>query len=100
MADYFDVDPAATAPCICACCGHDVEGEPGCQCPECPKCGEQGNPACYGAANGAQGHGLKFTKAQLAGQAKRQEQDKTDAEQFHEQLEDEELARKLLAGCR
>ena len=30
-------------PCFCSICLHDVED---CVCPECPVCGEQGNPKC------------------------------------------------------
>jgi hypothetical protein len=39
-----------------------------CICPECPKCGEFGDPACYavrGKRNRGKRHGLKLNKAQL-----------------------------------
>lgn len=45
----------------CECCGHDCDD---CICPECPKCGEVGNPNCY------KKHGLKKNVAQLMGISK------------------------------
>jgi hypothetical protein len=102
MADYFDVDPAATQLCICACCGWDVESEQGCQCPECPTCGEQGNPRCYessqdpdGSSN-PDGHNMDYNDIQQYGVRKRQEMDAAERKQAEEQMEEEERARKLL----
>jgi len=45
----------------CEVCGGDVEkdGEGGCICPECPQCGEVGDPKCY------KEHGLERTDAQI-----------------------------------
>ena len=41
---------------ICAVCGND----PGdCVCPECPVCGDAGNPDCY------PGHGLERSEEQI-----------------------------------
>jgi hypothetical protein len=57
---FGDEDP-------CECCGHDTTD---CICPECPVCGEQGNPACYALGLNPKDHGLKFNKEQLIGQAK------------------------------
>lgn len=38
----FEYDPP------CDICGKDPGGGPfGCECPECPICGEIGNPKCY-----------------------------------------------------
>jgi hypothetical protein len=42
----------------CLCCGGDPAG---CDCPECPVCGEAGNPECYVA------HGLAYSEAQTRG---------------------------------
>lgn len=39
----------------CAVCGQDVDV---CPCPECPTCGEYGNPQCYHE------HGLKLNREQ------------------------------------
>lgn len=53
MNDYpaeFDNENACE---VCGKCAED------CICPECPVCGEQGNPACYDA------HGLERTEAQV-----------------------------------
>lgn len=44
----------------CECCGNAVDD---CICPECPRCQEVGNPACY------KDHGLSYNAEQLAGQA-------------------------------
>lgn len=33
-------------PCFCEMCGRSVDNDE-CICPECPKCGEIGNPDCY-----------------------------------------------------
>ena len=49
--DYLD------APCTV--CGAAPED---CVCPECPKCGAAGDPACYAAG----GHGLERTEEQIA----------------------------------
>lgn len=50
----------------CAVCGLD----PGlCVCPECPTCGEQGNPACYAEDDLNRGHGLELTEKQIAAKA-------------------------------
>lgn len=40
----------------CECCGNECSD---CICPECPKCGEAGNPECYPA------HGLEYTEEQI-----------------------------------
>ena len=43
---------------ICEVCGRTPES---CVCPECPTCGEIGNPRCY------QEHGLERTEEQVQG---------------------------------
>jgi len=53
--------PVDEAP--CEVCGCDAEA---CLCPECPCCGETGNPACYAVAGGTGGHGLERTREQAA----------------------------------
>lgn len=52
----------------CEVCGGDVDSDK-CICPECPKCGEQGNPACYDIVIGQpeKEHGMKRNKAQIVG---------------------------------
>lgn len=50
-----DIDPSEGP---CQVCGHSVDD---CICPECPHCGEHGNPYCY------DGHGLVRTQAQIDG---------------------------------
>jgi hypothetical protein len=98
MADYFDVDPAATAPCICRCCGYDVEGEPGCQCPACHQCGAKGDPGCYGRLEGVPDHNMEFNEIQSYGLAKRRDMDREDQKQAQAQVDDERRARELLAA--
>lgn len=48
-----DIDPPEQP---CEVCGHEA-GD--CICPECPRCGEFGNPRCYDA------HGLERTAEQI-----------------------------------
>jgi hypothetical protein len=50
------IDEAAGMDQPCAVCCMDVAD---CCCPECPNCGEQGNPKCY------KEHGLKLNKEQV-----------------------------------
>lgn len=95
MAEYFDVDPAARAPCICACCGWDVESKQGCQCPECHECGEQGNPRCYEDPC-CGGHNMEYNEIQKYGMAKRREMDEQDRKQAQAQMEDEQRAKELV----
>lgn len=45
----------------CETCGHNVDS---CFCPDCPVCGEAGNPYCY-----EHGH-LHYTREQLIGQTR------------------------------
>ena len=51
----------------CECCGCDPAD---CLCPECPVCGEQGNPACYLVQGGEKNHNLEYNTEQLIGQCK------------------------------
>jgi len=43
-------------PYFCEVCGNDADND--CICPECPECGDYGNPECY------QKHGLVLNKYQ------------------------------------
>jgi len=48
----------------CAVCGRDPST---CLCPECPVCGEVGNPACYVGNDLVDGdHGIAETDEQIA----------------------------------
>jgi hypothetical protein len=51
-----DIDNAFGGEAPCEVCGLWCDD---CICPECPDCGEQGNPHCY------EGHGLVRTQAQI-----------------------------------
>ena len=62
----------------CQCCGHDPAD---CICPECPICGEQGNPDCYKNHK----HKIAFNREQLIGQAKMR------IRELREKLQDEEM---------
>lgn len=66
--------PGDQHPGPCLVCGGDPEGdiskEGACVCPECPQCGEVGNPVCYDA------HGLTKTAAQIAAAAKAEQEQK------------------------
>jgi hypothetical protein len=58
------IDEAAGVDKPCAVCAMDVAD---CVCPECPVCGEQGNPSCYairGRKKADKRHGLKLNKDQ------------------------------------
>lgn len=71
----------------CECCGHDTTD---CICPECPKCGEQGNPKCYessiqGKSYNRGGHDLEYNREQRIGQSKMR------IAALKEQIQDEEL---------
>jgi hypothetical protein len=63
----------------CQCCGMDPAD---CICPECPHCGEQGNPKCYGQDGTA--HGLIYNRDQLMGQSRMR------IAMLKEQIQDEE----------
>src|SRR5215467_14132786 len=52
---------------LCECCGR-LKGDT-CICFTCLTCGERGNKECYRMPDGAEGHGLRWQKAQLIGQA-------------------------------
>jgi hypothetical protein len=54
------IDEAAGVDQPCGVCAMDPAD---CCCPECPKCGEQGNPACY-TINGDARHSLTLNKEQ------------------------------------
>lgn len=83
----------------CECCGKMVDD---CICPECPKCGEYGNPDCYtslGNFKAPKGHGMEYNDEQLAGQAEleeyyREERKREDA-MYQEYLKDEQHFGKL-----
>lgn len=68
----------------CDGCGESVDN---CICPECPKCGEQGNPTCYTE------HGLRYNKKQRMGQSKLKiaslRENIADEEQYLAWLEDQ-----------
>lgn len=51
------IDEAMGAECPCEMCGRWADD---CLCPECPKCGEYGNPHCY------REHGLVCSAIQIA----------------------------------
>lgn len=61
-----DIDPPDRP---CDVCGRDPSGD--CLCPECPVCGDTGNPKCYdgGPAFGDESHGLVRTPEQIASRA-------------------------------
>lgn len=66
----------------CACCGRDPAE---CICPECPDCGEHGNPRCY------EEHTLaEFSVQQLIGQAR------VRISWIRDQLAEEEMALQML----
>jgi hypothetical protein len=65
---------------ICEVCGY---GDTKCVCPECPKCGETGNPACYG---GEPGHEMLKSRVQEIGYAKRQIQELKERIAEHERF--------------
>lgn len=78
----------------CECCGKMVDD---CICPECPKCGEYGNPDCYTPLDNfkaPKGHGMEYTDEQLAGQAELEEHYKAERERddamYEEYKKDEE----------
>jgi hypothetical protein len=48
----------------CECCGMDHAD---CCCPECPVCGEAGNPNCYTDHGEEKNHGLEYSTLQLIG---------------------------------
>jgi len=82
----------------CQCCGHDPAD---CICPVCPHCEEQGNPKCYEPVRVGEprpskggrviitpsigGHGLKYNREQLMGQARMR------IHELREKLQDEEM---------
>jgi hypothetical protein len=75
----------------CECCGRDPAE---CICPECPICGEQGNPECYrkkvsitdeGRVLEGKGHGLEYNREQRIGQSKMR------IAALKEQIQDEEM---------
>jgi hypothetical protein len=59
----------------CECCGHDPED---CICPGCMYCEQVGNPQCYHGSKFGGGHDMRYSKAQLIGQAKRKISDLED----------------------
>jgi hypothetical protein len=61
------IDEAAGVDQPCAVCAMDVAD---CCCPECPVCGENGNPQCYETSNGDKRHGLKLNKEQAIARQK------------------------------
>jgi len=57
----------------CEVCGaRDLDD---CVCPECPTCGEHGNPGCYATTENG-GHGMETTEEQRHGAAMQSEQDR------------------------
>lgn len=60
--------PPDDGPCICEVCGGDVDRDE-CVCPECPTCGEHGNPGCYVGKDA--GHWLVETPKQLEQMARK-----------------------------
>ncbi len=69
----------------CDICGNFPEN---CICPECPVCGEYGNPKCY------EEHGLTLTAEQIDNQAIRLrelEEEKRDMELYAAELEEERI---------
>ena len=62
----------------CEVCGNAVDD---CICPECPTCGEQGNPDCYYVGDEPCQHGLILNEQQIAGRtdAEKREREAADA---------------------
>lgn len=75
-------EQCADGPCaVCALPAND------CVCPECPTCGEIGNPECYyPRMNPFRGHGLRLSREQVIGRQKARVRRAADA------LHDEEMA--------
>ena len=62
---HRDIDEAAGAEGPCAVCCRPVDD---CKCPECPRCGEQGNERCYRDTKvDSRGHGMRLNREQVAG---------------------------------
>jgi hypothetical protein len=67
----------------CEVCGA-ANFENDCICPECPECGDKGNPCCYESGS-KHFHGLLRTKAQLIGMSNMRRAELND------QIQDEAL---------
>jgi hypothetical protein len=72
----------------CECCGHHVDD---CICPECPTCGETGNPKCYKTTD--IDHGINAMEYSLQQQIGQQELRVAAAK---EQLQEEALTLEYL----
>jgi len=77
----------------CPCCGHDVTD---CICPECPNCGEQGNPRCYSPQRVHEGKPpMEYNHEQLIGQTRMRiaglREQIADAEYYIQWLKEKDL---------